>query len=89
MDESHEIPWVSSIAPALLRLWVRKEAVIKARGEGSALTMGTVDVLDDEVAGGWACRDLELSGPPGYRAALAMRATPSAVAVRRFRFAWA
>ncbi len=91
MDETHEIPRVSSIASALLRLWVRKEAVIKARGEGSALTMSAVDVLDDEVAGGWVCRDLELSDPPGYRAALAIRATPGpdAVAVRRFQFAWA
>lgn len=57
---------------ALLRLWVRKEAVIKARGEGSFLDAGEIDVLDDELDGGWLCRDLPQPGR-GYRAAVAVR----------------
>ncbi len=60
----------------LLRLWVRKEAVIKARGEGSYVAAGDVDVLDDRIAGGWLCRDLQLSEAPGYHAAAAVRLAP-------------
>lgn len=83
----------------LLRLWVRKEAVIKARGEGSYMAVGELDVLDDEVAGGWLCRDLELPktprppdepGPPdahSYHAAVAVRAT-GGVSVALRSFAW-
>jgi phosphopantetheinyl transferase len=44
----------------LLRLWARKEAVIKARGEGSYVAAGELDVLDDQVQGGWLCRDVDL-----------------------------
>lgn len=71
----------------LLRLWVRKEAVIKARGEGSYVAADEVDVLDDEVAGGWLCRDLELAGAPGYHAAVAVPASrrPS---ITMLDFAW-
>lgn len=57
---------------ALLRLWVRKEAVIKARGDTTFLDAGEIDVLDDLVAGGWVCRDLPQPAP-GYRAAVAAR----------------
>ena len=46
----------------LLRLWARKEAVIKARGEGSYVAVDGIDVLDDEIDGGWLCRDIALSG---------------------------
>lgn len=79
---------------ALLRLWVRKEAVLKAGGEGSALSMGGIDVLDDAVAGGWLCSDLKLPGAlSGYRAALAVSTVlPDGVAptveVSTFAFSW-
>ncbi len=61
----------------LLRLWVRKEAVLKARGAGSYLDVDGIDVLDDAVAGAtagrWLCRDLTLPGElAGYRAAVAV-----------------
>lgn len=78
----------------LLRLWVRKEAVLKAGGEGSALSMGGIDVLDDAVAGGWLCSDLKLPGAlSGYRAALAVSTVlPDGVAptveVSTFAFSW-
>lgn len=77
----------------LLRLWARKEAVIKARGEGSYVAVGDLDVLDDEIEGGWLCRDVELRGAPGYHAAAAVRYEsglegdfPLALSVRSF--AW-
>jgi 4'-phosphopantetheinyl transferase len=57
----------------LLRLWARKEAVIKARGEGSYVAAGDVDVLDDEITGGWLCLDVALTDAPGYHAAAAVR----------------
>ncbi|MGH2843354.1 MAG: 4'-phosphopantetheinyl transferase family protein, partial [Solirubrobacteraceae bacterium] len=67
---------------ALLRLWVRKEAVIKARGEGSSIAAGEIDVLEDHVAGGWLCRDLPRPAP-GYRAAVATRQAPGVSVVIR------
>jgi phosphopantetheinyl transferase len=60
-------------ADQLLRLWVRKEAVIKARGEGSYVAVGDLDVWDDLVAGDWLCQDLPLAQHPEYRAAVAAR----------------
>lgn len=57
----------------LLRLWARKEAVIKARGSGSYVAVGELDVLDDEIEGGWLCRDVALGEAPGYHAAAAVR----------------
>lgn len=75
----------------LLRLWARKEAVIKARGEGSYVAAGELDVLDDEIDGGWLCRDVRLSEAPGYHAAAAVRFEaglagdfPLALSVRSF-----
>ena len=58
----------------LLRLWVRKEAVVKARGEGSYVAVGEIDVLDSVVDGTWSCVDLpvETEQAAGYRAALAV-----------------
>ncbi|HET9093483.1 MAG TPA: 4'-phosphopantetheinyl transferase superfamily protein [Solirubrobacteraceae bacterium] len=78
----------------LLRLWTRKEAVLKARGEGSYVAVNEIDVLDDRVAGGWRCVDLALGADapgytgvdaPGYCAAVALpdRAGTS-VCLRRF-----
>jgi phosphopantetheinyl transferase len=57
----------------LLRLWARKEAVIKARGEGSYIAVNGIDVSDDEVDGGWLCRDIALPAVPGYHGAAAVR----------------
>jgi len=67
---------------ALLRLWVRKEAVIKCRGEGSYVAVDGIDVLDDRVDGGWLCRDLPMV-EPGYHAAVATRAVPRLAVVLR------
>jgi 4'-phosphopantetheinyl transferase len=71
----------------LLRLWARKEAVIKARGEGSYVAVGEIDVLDDHVAGGWLCRDLELDDAPGFHAAVAAPDAPGLTITTR-AFSW-
>jgi len=66
-------------ADDLLRLWARKEAVIKARGEGSYVAVGEIDVLDFEIDGGWLCHDIpamELAAWPGFHAAIAFRDRP-------------
>jgi 4'-phosphopantetheinyl transferase len=69
----------------LLRLWTRKEAVIKARGEGSYVAVGDIDVLDEAVAGGWRCVDIPLPQAPGYHAAVAARDEPGLnVTLHRF-----
>ena len=67
----------------LLRLWVRKEAVLKGTGEGLARPLDEVDVLDDAVADGWRCLDLP-SPAPGFHAALAVRAPAPAVSHHLF-----
>ena len=60
---------------ALVRLWVRKEALAKALGVGLKLPFATVDarhdtpVLAGEVLTDWTIRDLE--APDGYLAAVA------------------
>jgi 4'-phosphopantetheinyl transferase len=69
----------------LLRLWVRKEAVIKARGEGSYVAAGEIDVLDDRLPDGLICVDLELPEHPAYRAAIATRWAPGFSVVTRER----
>jgi 4'-phosphopantetheinyl transferase len=62
---------------ALVRLWVRKEALAKALGVGFGLPFATVDVRSDmpKLAGGfqrrWTIRDLD--APDGYLAAVAAR----------------
>ncbi len=71
----------------LLRLWARKEAVIKARGEGSYVAVGEIDVLDDTVAGGWRCLDVGLAEAPDHHAAVAVRGEPG-VTVALHRFSW-
>jgi phosphopantetheinyl transferase len=62
---------------ALLRLWARKEAVIKARGDGSYVAVGEIDVLEDQLDDGWLCRDVELADAPGFHAAVAVRLEPT------------
>jgi 4'-phosphopantetheinyl transferase len=75
----------------LLRLWVRKEAVVKATGEGLTHHVNQIDVLDRRVAGGWLCLDLPNIGTKeiranGYRAAVALPDRPQAsVALRTYR----
>jgi 4'-phosphopantetheinyl transferase len=71
----------------LLRLWTRKEAVLKARGEGSYVAVSDIDVLEGRVEGGWSCLDLTVSvaGADGYCAALAVRSVePPSLALRHF-----
>jgi 4'-phosphopantetheinyl transferase len=69
----------------LLRLWTRKEAVIKARGEGSYVSVDEIDVLDRRVAGGWVCVDIWPQTPQewGYHAAVATRAQPGVSVMSR------
>ena len=70
---------------AVLRLWVRKEAVIKACGT-SVLRAGEIDVLEDRVDGGWLCLDLPIAECRGYRAAIATRAQPGVSVALKGRF---
>ena len=71
----------------LLRLWARKEAVIKARGEGSYVAVSGIDVLDDQIDGGWLCRDIPLADAPDYGAAVAVLAT-APTSLTLWNFAW-
>ena len=62
---------------ALLRLWVRKEAVAKAQGGGLVTALSGIDVLGVEVElpeGRYGLCDLP-DPAPGYLAAVAWRAT--------------
>jgi phosphopantetheinyl transferase len=81
----------------LLRLWARKEAVVKARGEGSYVAVGEIDVLDMEIDGSWRCVDIpsvELAAWPGFHAAVAFRyergprAEPWSVTLTTQNFLW-
>ena len=64
---------------AMFRLWVRKEAFLKATGEGLSRSPLEINVLDglrfsgkkeDECAPSWQLRDLEID--PDYAAAIAI-----------------
>jgi 4'-phosphopantetheinyl transferase len=80
--------WLSDPRPEhLLRLWARKEATLKARGEGSYVAVSDIDVLDDEVEGGWRCLDVALPQAAGYHAAVTVRDAPG-VAVTVSQFSW-
>jgi phosphopantetheinyl transferase len=74
---------------AWTRLWVRKEAVVKASGDGLADQLAAIDVLDERVSaaaaaltGEWRCIDLA-SPQTGYHAALAYAQAGGPIAVRR------
>jgi 4'-phosphopantetheinyl transferase len=64
-----------ALATALLALWVRKEAVAKAHGDGIRTALSGIDVSDDVVSvpldnSRWQLRDMP-SPAPGYVAAVA------------------
>lgn len=71
---------------ALLRLWVRKEATVKAAGTGivGMEPLRALDVLGDMAPGDWRLHDLPAPAP-GYRAAIAHGA-PADVALVQLRF---
>jgi 4'-phosphopantetheinyl transferase len=56
---------------AILRWWVRAEAVLKCTGAGIAHGMADFPVLSGAPPAG--CRLTQLTAPPGYAAALALR----------------
>jgi 4'-phosphopantetheinyl transferase len=85
-----ERQWLETQRPdrrqaALIRLWVRKEALAKALGVGLALPMGRVDVrrrvptVDGVPQRAWSLHDL--GTPMGYLTAVAVRAPRAAVGV--------
>ena len=69
-------------------LWTRKEAFLKARGEGLSLAPDRVRVFGERVlsepaeADRWSVRDLSVG--PGYAAALAVEGECDAVTIRRW-----
>ncbi len=79
MCSQRELAWAQGhgdLDHALLRLWVRKEAVAKAEGGGIATALSGLDILDPLVrAGGasWFVHDLP-EPAPGYLAAVSWRA---------------
>ena len=82
---------------ALFRLWVLKEAFLKARGRGLSIPPVAVDVSAafrrpthtlPTIAGprdGAPCALVSLLAPPGYAAAAAFTGSPGRVVCRRFR----
>jgi 4'-phosphopantetheinyl transferase len=61
---------------AILRWWVRAEAILKCAGAGIAHGMGGAALLSPDSAGGRSV--LDLAAPAGYRAALAVAAPAGA-----------
>ncbi len=78
MCSPRELAWADArddLNLALLRLWVRKEAIAKAEGGGLATALSGVDVLDPVVSargGTWCVHDLP-DPAPGYLAAVSWR----------------
>lgn len=72
-----------------VRLWTRKEAVVKADGTGVLDQLADVDVLEEQVRcvdgavdGSWRCLDLD---PPasGFHLALAVPDVPDVLVIQR------
>jgi 4'-phosphopantetheinyl transferase len=66
----------------ILRLWVRKEAVAKATGEGLERVFEGLDVLSARALPGWRIEDLVTA--PGHVAAAAVRDDVARLVVARF-----
>ncbi len=79
MCSERELAWAGGqddLNLALLRLWVRKEALAKAEGGGIATALSGLDVLDPVVGARgatWWVHDLP-DPAPGYLAAVSWRA---------------
>ncbi len=80
------------------RFWTRKEAVLKAQGEGMLRPLVSVDVASGEGSGPWrvglidcgsgkAYSIADIEAPPGYRAALAVGGEQESFSVRIAYFA--
>jgi phosphopantetheinyl transferase len=76
--EGEHVMTATDPSAAWVRLWTRKEAVVKATGAGVLDQLGSIDVLDEVVIGhdgaldgSWRCLDLD---PParGFHAALSL-----------------
>ena len=62
-----ELTWVKRAQPgsdrdrAFIRLWVRKEAYVKAVGRGLGIDLKSVSLLPDESPQGWSFRDFDFA----------------------------
>ena len=62
-----ELAWVKRAQPgsdrdrAFIRLWVRKEAYVKAVGKGLGIDLKSVSLLPDESPQGWSFRDFDFA----------------------------
>ncbi len=62
-----ELTWVKRAQPgsdrdrAFIRLWVRKEAYVKAVGKGLGIDLKSVSLLPDESPQGWSFRDFDFA----------------------------
>ena len=62
-----ELAWVKRAQPgsdrdrAFIRLWVRKEAYVKAVGKGLGIDLKSVSLLPEESPQGWSFRDFDFA----------------------------